>query len=237
MPGELREHSRISFLVKEAIEWDMVEKLIYKCPMHPEVTDYKASRCPKCGMKLERIKNPVRQDQDKHEAGTRNEEANKSSEKVSNNYNPLIIVLGLIFIASLAIAYPSFNLRTIISSFMAGFFLVFAGFKLVDLKGFAEGYSTYDLLARKWFAYGYIYPFIELAFGLLMVLGLFEPQVLIAEIIIMTFSGIGVLIKILKHEKFQCVCLGTFLKVPLTYVTLIEDFGMVILALILLAGI
>ena len=52
-----------------------------------------------------------------------------------------------------------------------GFFLVFAGFKLMDLKGFAEGYSTYDLLAQRWFGYGYVYPFIELSFGLLMLAG------------------------------------------------------------------
>lgn len=29
------------------------ETVIYVCPMHPEVTDTKPSRCPKCGMKLE----------------------------------------------------------------------------------------------------------------------------------------------------------------------------------------
>lgn len=26
--------------------------VVYACPMHPEVTDTKPSRCPKCGMKL-----------------------------------------------------------------------------------------------------------------------------------------------------------------------------------------
>jgi hypothetical protein len=50
----------------------------------------------------------------------------------------------------------------------------------------------------------------------------------------MLFSGLGVAIKLAKKEKFQCACLGTFLKVPLTKVTLVEDFGMALLALILL---
>lgn len=27
---------------------------VYVCPMHPEVTDTKPSRCPKCKMKLEK---------------------------------------------------------------------------------------------------------------------------------------------------------------------------------------
>jgi hypothetical protein len=48
--------------------------------------------------------------------------------------------------------------------------------------------------------------------------------------VVMGFSGIGVAIKIAKHEQFQCACLGTFLKVPLTKVTLIEDFGMAAMA-------
>lgn len=52
--------------------------------------------------------------------------------------------------------------------------------------------------------------------------------------ITMIFSGIGVANKLLKREPFQCVCIGTFLKVPLTKITLIEDFGMAILALIML---
>ena len=117
---------------------------------------------------------------------------------------------------------------------MAGFFIVFAGFKLMDLKGFAEGYSTYDLLAQRWFGYGYIYPFIELGFGLAMLVGLMSSTLLWAEIIVMLFSGIGVSIKLAKGEEFQCACLGTFLKVPLTKITLFEDFGMALLALILL---
>jgi hypothetical protein len=117
--------------------------------------------------------------------------------------------------------------------FMIGFFLTFAGFKLIDLKGFAEGYSTYDILAQRWFAYVYMYPFIELFFGLAMIFTQ-SPLLLWAEILVMGFSGVGVANKLLKREQFQCVCLGTFLKVPLTKVTLVEDFGMAILALSLL---
>jgi hypothetical protein len=117
---------------------------------------------------------------------------------------------------------------------MSGFFITFAGFKLMDLKGFAEGYATYDLIAKRFFVYGYLYPFIELFFGLAMI---FIPQatwLLWAEIFIMVVSGAGVLQKLLKHERFQCACLGTFLQVPLTKVTLIEDFGMAALTIIML---
>lgn len=184
--------------------------------MHPEIKQNAQGKCPKCGMNLV-LKDTI-----------------KSEPTDEKSYMPLVVIIGLIFITSLVVAYPGFNSRTIISSFMAGFFLVFAGFKIIDLKGFAGGYATYDLLAKKWFSYGYIYPFIELFFGLSMVLGLWQTQILWAEIVVMTFSGVGVLMKLMKGERFQCVCLGTFLKVPLTKITLIEDFGMAALAGIML---
>jgi YHS domain-containing protein len=154
-------------------------------------------------------------------------------------YAPLVTVFALLLAAVVALAWtdPSagrFLLRDSIVRFMAGFFLVFAGFKLLDLRGFAEGYATYDLLAQKLPAYGYVYPFIELLFGLLMLAGYHGAPLLWAEILVMGFSGVGVAVKLARKEPFTCACLGTFLKVPLTKVTLVEDFGMVLLAAILL---
>ena len=67
-----------------------------------------------------------------------------------------------------------------------------------------------------------------------MLLGIVAPWLLWSEFVVMGFSGIGVAVKLAKREPFQCVCLGTLLKVPLTSVTLIEDFGMAILAVIML---
>lgn len=155
------------------------------------------------------------------------------------SYIPLIVIFLLLLVSALVASWSdyqtgTYTLPNTLGYFMAGFFLVFAGFKLIDLKGFAEGYSTYDLLAQRWFGYGYVYPFIELAFGLGMLAGFHSHPLLWAEFAVMVFSGIGVAIKLAKGEEFQCACLGTFLKVPLTYVTLIEDFGMAALALLLI---
>ena len=125
-------------------------------------------------------------------------------------------------------------LENSMAAFMAGFFLVFAGFKLLDLRGFVEGYSTYDLLAQRVKNYGYIYPFLELGLGLLYLVQIWPVFTNIATVLLLGFSGIGVARKLLRHEKFQCACLGTFLKVPLTKVTLIEDFGMAAMALVML---
>jgi hypothetical protein len=119
--------------------------------------------------------------------------------------------------------------------FMAVFFLVFAAFKLSDLRGFAMGYADYDLAAMRWRAWGYIYPFVELGFGAAMAAGAVSDGLLRAEVAVMAFSGLGVLRKLARHEPVRCVCLGTRLKIPLTFVTLIEDFGMAAGALYLLS--
>lgn len=116
------------------------------------------------------------------------------------------------------------------NQFMAGFFLIFSGFKLLDLRGFAEGYATYDLLAKHWPTYGFIYPFLELGLAILYLGGWFPKMTPILTIFIMGFSTLGVVNSLLKKQKFQCACLGTFLKVPLSSITLIEDLSMVILS-------
>lgn len=196
--------------------------------MHPEVISDTPGTCPKCGMALvlqSEVKPKVHKMGDDKGLGF----------LTWKSYMPLIVIILMILVVShVSLWGTSFTHTDFIINFMTGFFLVFAGFKLMDLKGFAEGYSTYDLLAQKWKGYGYVYPFIELAFGLLMLAGYHPAWLLWTEFAVMAFSGIGVAIKLAKREPFMCACLGTFLKVPLTYVTLIEDFGMAMLAALLL---
>lgn len=201
--------------------------------MHPEIEKEKMGRCPKCGMKLI--------DKESLTGGTVSHVSKDLGlgKTTWKSYLPLIVIINLILLTAITISLRdgeanTFTLSKLISYFMAGFFIVFSGFKLMDLKGFAQGYFTYDLLAQRWFDYGYIYPFIESFFGLAMILNFQLQLVLGIEFIVMAFSGLGVAMKLAKKEKFQCACLGTFLKVPLTKVTLIEDFGMAILAALLL---
>jgi hypothetical protein len=199
--------------------------------MHPEIRQPGPGKCPICGMAL----------RPEHEVHSMTQMADDRGLglKTWRNYIPLIVIIGLIFLSTLALSWRDsrageFGTAGALIYFMTGFFLVFGGFKLLDLKGFAEGYETYDLLAMRTPAYAYAYPFIELTFGLLMLGGIHAPWLLWTEFAVMAFSGLGVLIKIWKRETIQCVCLGTTLKVPLTTVTLIEDFGMAALALAVL---
>ena len=50
--------------------------------------------------------------------------------------------------------------------FMGFFVVVFSMFKFFNMEGFADGFQMYDLLAKPFQPYAYVYPFIELALGL-----------------------------------------------------------------------
>ena len=204
---------------------------MYTCPMHPEIISETAGTCPKCGMAL------VKKDEKPKPTLISNDIG--LGKLTWTSYLPLIAVISVIILTTLALSIRDyltgfFAITSTITYFMVGFFLTFATFKLIDLKGFKDGYATYDLLAQKAPAYGYAYPFLEIFFGLAMIIAPLSQGLLLAEIIVMAFSGLGVAIKIAKKEPFMCACLGTVLKVPLTKITLIEDFGMAILGIIML---
>ena len=118
--------------------------------------------------------------------------------------------------------------------FMAGFFLTFSFFKMLDLSGFADSYSSYDVLAKRWRGYGFIYPFIELALGIAYLID-FNPFITnITTIIVMGFSTIGVLQSVLNKRKIRCACLGAVFNLPMSTVTIIEDLLMVFMAIAML---
>jgi len=122
--------------------------------------------------------------------------------------------------------------------YMGIFFIIFSLFKMPDWKGFVDAFGTYDLLAKNIRAYGWAYPVIELALGAMFILNYFGEFYLVSiawvTLVIMGIGSVGVGIKLLKKEKFQCACLGTWINVPLTKVTLLEDLLMVFMSIILL---
>jgi len=151
-------------------------------------------------------------------------------------YKPLVLIF--LFVAGIA-AIASFDAQTFswhqwMRYFMAGFFIVFSFFKFLDLKGFARSYAMYDLLARQWKGYGYLYPFLELGLGVLYIIAIHLPATHVATIAIMGFSSIGVIRNMLSPNQVQCACLGTVFKLPLGNVTLVEDLLMVAMAGVML---
>ena len=115
--------------------------------------------------------------------------------------------------------------------FMGLFFLVFGAFKIASLKEFATTYAEYDLIAKKFPNYGYIYPFIELALGLSYI---YSIQLLATNLItslLMIIGSLGILQTMKQNKKIMCACLGTVVKLPLTHISLLEDVLMGAMAL------
>lgn len=151
-------------------------------------------------------------------------------------YKPIVLIFSYIFVISLIASFSEgfFNYMTAMRIFMAGFFLTFSFFKMLNLKGFAESYSMYDVVAQKFKSWGYIYAFLELALGLAFALN-FEPYFTnIVTLVVMTVSIVGVLQSVLNKKKIQCACLGAVFNLPMSTVTIIEDGLMIAMSLAML---
>ncbi len=151
-------------------------------------------------------------------------------------YKPILLIFAYILAVTMLIQLSnnSFNWMEWMSHFMAGFFLVFSFFKLLNLKGFAESYAMYDVVARRWKVWGYVYAFTELALGLAFLTG-FNPLVTnTVAFVVMTISIIGVLQSVLNKRKIKCACLGDVFNLPMSTVTIIEDGLMIAMSGIML---
>lgn len=147
-------------------------------------------------------------------------------------YQPLLTVIAYLLLVTITVELSSgaFVLARWMQHFMAGFFLVFSFFKLLDIAGFASSYAMYDLLAKRWYGYGLIYPFIELALGIWYLLD-WQPQLRNwVTLIVMGFSTIGVILAVMHRQQIRCACLGTGFNLPMSTVTIIEDLSMVLMA-------
>ena len=151
-------------------------------------------------------------------------------------YRPILLVFGYITGITLLVQFAndSFNWMQWMNHFMAGFFLVFSFFKLLNLKGFAESYAMYDVVAKQIKNYGYLYVFIELSLGIAYLTG-FNPLLTNAiTVIVMSVSIIGVLQSVLNKQKIKCACLGDVFNLPMSTITIIEDALMIVMSLIML---
>lgn len=151
-------------------------------------------------------------------------------------FTPLIIIFIYLmgFVALSEINRGEFNLMHAMNNFMGGFFIIFSFFKFLNLSGFADAYSTYDVIAKKWRGYGFIYPFIELGLGISFLFHAFPKTTNIITLLVMSISSIGVIQSVLKKNKIQCACLGTVFNLPMTTITIIEDLLMVLMAVVML---
>ena len=142
------------------------------------------------------------------------------------------LIVGYILGTTALLAWASGNWSptSLMRNFMGGFFLIFSFFKLLDLQGFADAYRSYDIIAKKFAAWSFVYPFAELCLGAAYVLGFAPIATNVTTLVLMLVGSVGVLQTLLNKRAIQCACLGTVLKLPMTKVTLAEDLSMAAMA-------
>lgn len=167
---------------------------------------------------------------------TKHDEESEQIKSWIENYKPIILIFVYITLATFVVQLTQyhFDFMMWMRHFMAGFFLVFSFFKLMNLSGFAESYAMYDVIAKRFKAWGFIYAFTELGLGLAY-LSNFQPILTNSvTFIIMSLSIIGVLQSVLNKRKIQCACLGAIFNLPMSTVTITEDALMIIMSGIML---
>lgn len=169
-------------------------------------------------------------------------EHNETAEQAKSwlaTYKPILLIFGYITTITIIAAthQNTFHWMQAMNIFMAGFFLTFSFFKMLDINGFAESYSMYDIVAKKVKAWGYVYAFVELGLGIAYATN-FQPLVTnIVTLVVMSISIIGVLQSVFNKRKIQCACLGAVFNLPMSTVTIIEDALMIIMSAIMIYSI
>lgn len=148
------------------------------------------------------------------------------------------VLLGTIYLFNLWYSRHFYNKkkernRALMSNVMGSVFLVFGLLKLVNLGGFVTVFSRYDLLSQRFSTYGYAYPFVELALAASL---LYKPTAFTyaAVICLMGVSLVSVFVALAKGVELRCGCLGSFLHIPLSFVTITENVLMLGMAVYLL---
>ena len=147
---------------------------------------------------------------------------------------PLLLILFYITSAGALLHYKDWSWSEFMLDFMGLFYIVFGFFKMLDLKGFPESFKMYDPLAKRLPIYGWIYPFIETALGIMFLMRFKVNIALIMTLVVLGITTIGVSKTLLDKKSIRCACLGTALKLPMTEATLIENTLMITMAALML---
>lgn len=154
-------------------------------------------------------------------------------------YRPVLALFAVSLLMALAASQAAFGspfTGHAVQWFIAFSMCALAMQKLRDVEAFSSMFLNYDLLARRWVPYGYLYPFAELAAGVLMIAGVL-PWVSIPLALFIGGVGAVSVFKAVYVDKreLKCACVGGDSNVPLGFVSLTENLMMVGMAIWMLA--
>lgn len=153
----------------------------------------------------------------------------------TTSYRPVIVLFILTALSSVAATYAvSGELLTArtIQWFIALSMIVLAMLKLQDVEKFSAMFLNYDLLARRWVPYSYIYPYAEALAGVLMVAGALTWVSVPVALFIGTVGAVSVFKAVyIDKRELKCACVGGSSNVPLGFVSLTENLMMIGMAI------
>ncbi len=147
------------------------------------------------------------------------------------SYRPVIAIFSVAFLMALAVSFAAGGdvsmLRTI-EWFIAISMTLLAVQKLQDVERFSTMFLNYDLLARRWVRYGYIYPVGEALAGILMIAGALVWLSAPIALFIGTVGAVSVFKAVyIDKREIKCACVGGNSTVPLGFVSLTENLMMI----------
>jgi glutaredoxin len=155
--------------------------------------------------------------------------------KGETTYRPVIALFSMMALMALAAAWVVTGKAVSILS--AEWFVSFsmcglAYLKLRDIESFSTMFLNYDLLARRWVPYAYIYPFAEALAGVLMTAHIFAWISIPVALAIGTIGAVSVFKAVyIDKRELKCACVGGDSNVPLGFVSLTENLFMIGMAL------
>ena len=149
----------------------------------------------------------------------------------ATSYTPVAVLFAMTALMALATSYAVtesvFTIRA--AEWFIGFsMIVLALLKLQNVESFATMFLNYDLLAKRWVRYGYIYPFAEGFAGVLMVAGALTWLSVPIALFIGTIGAVSVFKAVyIDRRELKCACVGGSSNVPLGFVSLTENLMMI----------
>ena len=162
----------------------------------------------------------------------------KDPDADDTTYKPIIALFSVA--ALLALTFAKVALPSIIAWQTLGWFIsismVLLGLqKLKDIESFSVMFLNYDLLAKRWVPYGYVYPFVETGAGLLMTAMILPWLSIPGALFIGTVGAVSVFKAVyVDKRELKCACVGGDSNVPLGFVSLTENLMMLAMAIVIL---
>jgi len=150
------------------------------------------------------------------------------------SYKPVIAVFVMTALMALAASYAAFGSALTARAgewFIAFSMCVLAILKLQNIESFATMFLNYDLLARRWLPYSYVYPFAEALAGILMISGALRIVSVPVALFIGSVGAVSVVYAVyVQKREIKCACVGGNSNVPLGFVSLTENVMMIAMA-------